>query len=76
MRKGEHTGAAGVAIAIHRKLATHALLKVDPLDAPTASGHCQQVRLQPTGSEPVNTWAVYMPHDMVVRRWVYQVLTD
>ena len=31
MREGERTGAAGVAIAIHKKLAAHGSLKVTPL---------------------------------------------
>ena len=76
MREGERTGAAGVAIAIHKKLAAHGSLKVTPLNAPAASGHCQRVCLQPTGSDAVDIWAVYMPHDMAVRRQVYQVLTS
>ncbi len=76
MREGEHTGAAGVAIAIHKKLAAHGSLKVAPLNAPAASGHCQRICLQPAGSDAVDIWAVYMPHDMAVRRQVYQVLTS
>ncbi len=76
MREGERTGAAGVAIAIHKKLAAHGSLKVTPLNAPAASGHCQRICLQPAGSDAVDIWAVYMPHDMAVRRQVYQVLTS
>ncbi len=78
MREGKRTGAAGVAIAIHKKLATHGSLKVDPLNAPiaSASSHCQKICLQPAGSDAINIWAVYMPHDMAVRRQVYQVLAD
>ncbi|KAA6421549.1 MAG: hypothetical protein FRX49_08493 [Trebouxia sp. A1-2] len=76
MREGERTGAAGVAIAIHKKLAAHGSLKVTPLNAPAASGHCQKICLQSAGSDAVDIWAVYMPHDMAVRRQVYQVLKD
>ena len=76
MREGERTGAAGVAIAIHKKLAAHGSLKVTPLKAPAASGHCQKICLQPAGSNAVDLWAVYMPHDMAVRHQVYQVLTN
>ncbi len=75
MREGERTGAAGVAIAIHKKLAAHGSLKVT-LNAPAASGHCQKIRLQPAGSNALDLWAVYMPHDMAMRRQVYQVLTS
>ena len=74
MREGERTGAAGVAIAIHKKLTAHDSLKVLPLNHPAASGHCQKVSIQPAGSDAVDIWAVYMPHDMVIRREVYQVL--
>ena len=42
MREGERTGAAGVAIAIHKKLTAHDSLKVLPLNHPAASGHCQK----------------------------------
>jgi len=76
MREGERTGAAGVAIAIHKKLAAHGSLKVTPLNAPAASGHCQKICLEPAGSDAIDLWAVYMPHDMAVRRQVYQVLTN
>jgi len=76
MREGERTGAAGVAIAFHKKLAVHDSLKVTPLNAPAASGHCQRICLQPAGSDAVDMWAVHMPHDMAVRRQVYQVLTS
>jgi len=71
MREGERTGAAGVAVAIHKKLAAHGSLKVTPLNAPAASGHCQRICLQPAGSDAVDIWAVYMPHDMAMRRQVY-----
>jgi len=71
MREGERTGAAGVAIAIHKKLAAHGSLKVTRLNAPAASGHCQRICMQPAGSDAVDIWAVYMPHDMAVRRQVY-----
>ena len=74
MREGERTGAAGVAIAIHKKLTVYDSLKVLPLNHPAASGHCQKVSIQPAGSDAVDIWAVYMPHDMDVRREVYQVL--
>ena len=76
MREGERTGTAGVAIAIHKKLAAHGSHKVTPLNAPAASSHCQRICLQPAGSDAVDIWAVYMPHDMAVRRQVYQVLTS
>ena len=46
MREGERTGAAGVAIAIHKKLTAHDSLKVLPLNHPAASGHCQKFSLQ------------------------------
>jgi len=76
MREGERKGAAGVAIAIHKKLAAHGSLKVTPLNAPAASGHCQKICMQQAGSDVVDLWAVYLPHDMAVRRQVYQVLTN
>ena len=57
-------------------VAAHGSLKVAPLNAPAASGHCQRICLQPAGSDAVDIWAVYMPHDMAVRRQVYQVLTS
>ena len=52
-------------------VAAHGSLKVAPLNAPAASGHCQRICLQPAGSDAVDIWAVYMPHDMAVRRQVY-----
>ena len=56
MREGERTGAAGVAIAIHKKLTAHDSLKVLPLNHPAATGHCQKFSLQPAGTPSSCRW--------------------
>ena len=74
-RPGERW-AAGVAMAVHKSLTRHASAAHQLLNKPAASGHCQWVTLQPAGSDALNLWAVYMPHDMELRKQVYQVLRD
>ena len=74
-RPGEHW-AAGVAMAVHKSLTRHVSATNQLLNEPAASGHCQWITLQPAGSDALNLWAVYMPHDMALRKQVYQVLRD
>jgi exonuclease III len=42
-RQGERTGAAGVAIAVHRRLTRHASVSYAMLSSPAAAGHCQLI---------------------------------
>ena len=72
----EERWAAGVAVAVHKSLTRHASATHQLLNNPAASGHCQWVTLQPAGSDTLNLWAVYMPHDMELRKQVYKVLRD
>lgn len=74
-RPGERW-ATGVAIAVHKRLTRHASATHQLLNGPAASGHCQRIILQPAGSDALELWAVYMPHDMALRKQVYQVLRD
>ena len=74
-RTGERW-AAGVAMAVHKSLTRYASATHRLLNVPAASGHCQWVTLQLAGSDALQLWAVYMPHDMALRQQVYQVLRD
>ena len=74
-RPGERW-AAGVAMAVHKSLTRHASVTHQLLNGPAASGHCQWITLQPAGSDALNLWAVYIPHDMTLRKQVHQVLRD
>ena len=68
--QGECTGAAGVATAVHRRLTRHASVWYAMLNSPAAAGHCQ------AGSDALDVWGVYMPHDIQERQQVYQLLRD
>lgn len=69
-RPGEHW-AAGVAIAVHKSLTRQASVTHQLLNCAAASGHCQRVTLHPAGNDALHLWAVYMPHDIALRRQVY-----
>ena len=73
-RPGERW-AAGEPMAVHKSLTRHASATHQLLNKAAASGHCQWITLQPAGSDALNLWAVYTPHDMISRKQVYQVLT-
>ena len=74
-RPGERW-AAGVAMAVDKSLTRLASATHQLLNKPAASGDCQWITLQPAGSDALNLWAMYMPHDMALRKQVYQVLRD
>ena len=65
-----------MAIAVHRRLTRHASVSYAMLNSPAAAGHCQLITLQPAGSDAIDVWGMYMPHDMQERRQVYLLLRD
>ena len=74
--QGERSGSAGVAIALHSRLTRHASVSFAMLNNQAAAGHCQLITLQPAGSDAIDIWGVYMPHDTKEREQVYQLLRD
>ena len=75
-RDGQRAGAAGLAIAIHKKLTTHASISLAMLNSQAAAGHCQMITLHPPGSDTIDIWGVYIPWDRTERRQVYEVLRE
>ncbi len=75
-REGERTGAAGVAIAIHKRLARQASTTPVMLNSTATRGHCQVITLHPPGGDEIDIWAVYIPHDLSLRQQIHQVLKE
>ena len=68
----QRTGSAGVTIAVHASLTTQNSVQLINLDHPAAKGHCKCMKLQPSGSEALTIWGVYIPcTDMQTRKEVY-----
>ena len=82
MRAGERTRAAGVAIAVHKRLTAHASVEKGLVNNEAVAGHCQLITLKPQGSDEIDVWAayIYIYHmtyrRLSERREVYQLLRE
>ena len=70
------SGSAGVTIAVHIDFLTQNSVSLIRIQNPIAKGHCKAVKIQQPGSDCIIIWGVYVPHDTIDRRRVYDMLRE